>query len=354
MAENLERPGRSSLSDWRKEGTRRISKRWVLKGKSAQLALLCVLIAALSGGCARETAVEEPQTEVTETEKAAFLLKLASTVLPESSEYQDMASLKSSVEHASQDGIDLQIYPGSQLGEEDVIIEGMRTGTIEMALLPLNSLEEVCPQLGELYTPFADLFTAEELEDYGEGAVAEFLSQIREETGIRVLALVVKGKRNIWTKKVVGSVDGLNGLRLYVMAAQNYQDIFTGLGIKPVDVRSSQIFDGLEADIVDGAELEMDTVVQYELYNSCKYCLESEHGLSIEAFLISEEIYQQMDEELRVDLETAVKDEATIMQERIRTQEEQQKELLKEAGVIFYSLPGLRQAAAQLREQETE
>ena len=155
---------------------------------------------------------EAPQTELQVEEETPFLLKAASDLLPQSEEYQELVRLKEEVEQQSGGGMEVQLYPGSPLGTQDVILEGLRTGTVEMAVLPLSSLGQISPGITGFLAPFGGM-DHDTAAAYCESAeMEECLQTIREETGIRVIAMAVKGNRNIWTRQQIESAEDLQNL----------------------------------------------------------------------------------------------------------------------------------------------
>ena len=300
--------------------------------------VLLILILAVLTGCSRPVPEEAPQTELQVEEETPFLLKAASDLLPQSEEYQELVRLKEEVEQQSGGGMEVQLYPGSQLGTQDVILEGLRTGTVEMAVLPLSSLGQISPGITGFLAPFGGM-DHDTAAAYCESAeMEECLQTIREETGIRVIAMAVKGNRNIWTRQQIESAEDLQNLRLNVLDTPGYTEAFQKLGVIPSSMRLSQIFDALKTGLLDGAELDMEEAYEFKIHESCRYCLESSHGISIQAVLVSDSIFEMMKQEQRDILTRTAAEIAEAVSERALQQEAEIRKEMEEKGVVFYNI----------------
>ena len=101
----------------------------------------------------------------------------------------------------------------------------------------------------------------------------------------------------------------------------------------------AQVYDGLQAGLLDGAELDGESVLRYNLYEKCKYCLETRHGVSVDTFFISEEVFQEMTHEQREVVQKAAEEVSVWLQEQHEKNRDAVYEELKKKGVTFYS-PG--------------
>ncbi len=317
--------------------------------------ILCMALGICCGCANRET--EEPleaksdeaaddSSETAYTE-SPLLLKVATTKTLESTAYEGLEILKESIETDSGGSIEVQIYPSGRLGEQTAIMEGVRLGTIEVAFLPLGAAENIEPEVAEL----APLFSAEEdaLALTQTERAEEIFTEMQEGNNIRCLDCSLGGIQNLWTKQQIQDIGQLQGLRIRVAEIPSYITAFQNLDVSISSLPLSQVYDGLKTNLLDGMELDSESVLCYSLYETCKYCLETEHAVSVNAFFLSEDVWQEISPEQQEIVQAAVEDVSEWLTEQYQEKQESIRSQLEEKGVVFYQPEGLLEQEIQSR-----
>lgn len=78
--------------------------------------------------------------------------KLAATVSTDSSAWQALVFWQQELARASQERLTVQMFPEAQLGMAETILSGVRFGHIEMALMPVDHLLKLAPELSAIAT----------------------------------------------------------------------------------------------------------------------------------------------------------------------------------------------------------
>ncbi len=267
------------------------------------LILTCILFLA---GCTAETAAEEVteaghmavrETEGEQRDGEEILLKLATTKLEDSDAYQALEMFRDSVEERTDGKVEIILYPNEQLGNQTVIAQALELGTVEMGFIPIESTEEIFPQIGSL--PM--LFMIEDEEqvlrilngDFGE----RILSELKNETGIVCFSHYLEGMRQIWTVAEIDSLRQLEGQVIRVPQLPLYTTVFQSLGASVTFMPFSQVYDGLRTRVLTGVEADVETFLDYKLYDVCKYCLRTNHSVTIYSFMIQDRILEKMTKE---------------------------------------------------------
>ncbi len=223
-----------------------------------------------------------------------LLLKLATTALPESTTYQAIEMFKNRVEQDSDGSIEIQLYPASQLGDQQVIVEGLQIGTIELAFLPIDAAENSYPGVS-LLTPLfsaSQTLSGEALYESEQGR--QILDGLQKKTGLRCLGFSVEGVRNIWSKQPIETLRDLEGLKLWVSQSNMTSRVFQSFGVQPAQIAPSLIYDGLQAGLFDGFEVDDEVALEFSLYERCKYCAQTAHAITTYAFLMNDSIFAAM------------------------------------------------------------
>ena len=229
---------------------------------------------------------------------APLLLKVATTKLPESFACQAIEQLKEEIERESDGTIEVQIYPGEQLGSRSDILEGMAIGTIEMAYLsaePSDAIENNVLRIGDAVTS----------EQY------------------------------LWTRQEVRSLENLDGIRIWYQDIGTWIDVFQDVGITAGTLSLTQAYDGLQAGLLDGVLLDEETVYRYKLYECCKFCCELEAFHCEETFFISEDVLSQLGEQKQEIVEKAAGHCTDRIREQMQEGEEKLRTELENSGVRF-------------------
>ena len=229
---------------------------------------------------------------------APLLLKVATTKLPESYACQGIEQFKEEVETGSAGAIEVQIYPGEQLGSRNDILEGMAIGTIEVAYLPAEPSDNI-------------------------------------DKNVLQIGSAVTIRNDLWTGKKVNTPEELAGLRVWYPDIGVWVQALQEAGISAGQLSLTQAYDGLQAGLLDGVLLDEETAYRYKLYECCKFCCELENYTSEDTFFISKEVYEQLSEENRRIVEQAALRCTDWIEEQMQEGEEKLHKELENSGVKF-------------------
>src|SRR6266566_5301164 len=106
-------------------------------------------------------------------------------------------------------------YPGAQLGQESQILQLVRSGDIDFAIVSSANTSTISPQAGVMSLHF--LFRSDEhnIKALGDPKVFEAIRAMIDDTvqGIHAIAIGTQGVRNIYSKKEIHNVGDLKGLK---------------------------------------------------------------------------------------------------------------------------------------------
>ncbi|NLI85561.1 MAG: TRAP transporter substrate-binding protein [Propionibacterium sp.] len=202
---------------------------------------------------------------------------------------------KPAIEEGSNGTIKVQVFPNSQLGDEEAMSNGVRNGTIEMAV-PGGLLANADRKIGLVEFPF--LFN-----DYEHGRKAldsepgEFVKEAFRGLGAEPLGFSLNGMRVVSSNKAITKLDDFKGFRLRMPNVPVY--IMTGeaLGATVTPMSISEIFTALEQKVIDGQENPYLTVLANKWYEVQSHMIETYHLLSVNFYLFNQELYGGLDSE---------------------------------------------------------
>src|SRR5580704_12627479 len=111
-------------------------------------------------------------------------------------------------------------FPGAQLGQESQILQLVKSGDIDFAIVSSANTATISPQAGVMSLHF--LFSGEDhmVKALGDQKVFEAVSAMIDDTvqGIHVIGLGTQGFRHLYGKKEIHQVEDLKGLKVRVQA----------------------------------------------------------------------------------------------------------------------------------------
>lgn len=227
-----------------------------------------------------------------------FKIKIATWYADGHPQIESLKLFKEIVEKESNKGIKVEIYPSSQLGSEEVFIDSVKRGTIEMGVPGIMTSKDL-PKIAIAEMPF--------LFDGWEHAKKVFLGSIGKEiadgyleaSGARVLGWTVNGFREISSNRLVASYSDLENLRLRVPGVEYYIKMAEGFGSNPTPMAFSELFNALETKVVDGQDNPYPTVRASGMWEVQPFLLESRHIFSPNLWIINDRFFNKLPAEFQ-------------------------------------------------------
>lgn len=239
---------------------------------------------------------------------------------------------KPEVEKNSNGKFIVEVYPNNQLGGEKEFIEGVRNGTIEMAM-PGLLIAETLPKLriAELPYLFRDYDHARKV--YNSPIKDQMLEGLIQQ-GMRPLAITVNGLRAVSnSKKPINSIEDSKDIRLRVPQNPIFIDGLKAMGFNVMTMPMSELFSALQQKVVDGQENPPTTLLTAGWYEVQPYLALTNHILGPNVFIISEKFWQTLTPEDQKIIAEAAKKTAEYEWDALIKAEKEAIETLKQKGI---------------------
>ena len=182
------------------------------------------------------------------------------------------------VEEKGDGSLKLELYPDSQLGSKNELIDGMTLGETYMTLADGAFYADYgVPDFGIVFGPFLfddwdQCWTLIESVWY-----ADMCAQL-EEKGLKLAASNWKyGERHTLTTKPVETVDDLAGMKIRVPGNQIQSIGFDVLGATSTGMDLGDVYQALQTGTIDGAENPLATLYGRKLHEVAKYLILDGH-----------------------------------------------------------------------------
>ena len=204
------------------------------------------------------------------------------------------------VESASNGQIDVDIYPSSQLGDSEKLLEGLKLGIHTMAQGD-ESITGAYDPMKVWFTPY--LFSDElVMKKFFESQTFEEINDMMaKEMGVRVLGAAPYGFYNFINKKrPVKSIEDLKGLKLRTLPnSQLTIKTWEALGAAATPVSWAEIYTSIKTGVIDGLGHTLTIMVDQKYYEVAKnVTLDMSMGCA-NLYLINEGFYQSLPDDLK-------------------------------------------------------
>src|ERR1700736_120766 len=147
-------------------------------------------------------------------------------------------------------------YPGAQLGQEPQILQLVKSGDIDFAIVSSANTSTISPQAGVMSLHFLFRSPEHDIKALGDQKVFEAIRDMIDETvqGIHAIALGTQGFRHMYGKKEVHKVDDLKGYKVRVQATATEDAMFAAYGAQTVHMPFGSVYTSLQTGVVDFGE----------------------------------------------------------------------------------------------------
>jgi len=204
------------------------------------------------------------------------------------------------VESQAGDRVEIKLFPGGQLGWERELIEGLRMGTVDMAITSDGPVGGFFEPILVLSIPY--LFRSNALAwKVLDGPFGQELTEaLRKATGIRALAISELGYRNFTNnKRPVQTPADMKGLKIRTMENPIHMAIVRSLGADPTPISFGELYSALQQGIVDGQENSVGVIAMTKAYEVQKYMTMEGHIYGPTFLWINDKRYQKLDPDLQ-------------------------------------------------------
>ncbi len=205
------------------------------------------------------------------------------------------------VESASGGRINVDIYPSSQLGDSEKLLEGLKLGIHKMAQGD-ESITGAYDPMMIWFTPylFQDEFV---MKKFFESRTFEELSNMMaKDLGVRPLGVAPYGFYNFINKKrAVHRIEDLDGLKLRTLPnSQLTIKTWEALGAAATPVSWAEIYTAIKTGVIDGLGHTLTIMVDQRYYEVAKnVTLDMSMGCA-NLYLINEKFYQSLPKDLQM------------------------------------------------------
>lgn len=271
---------------------------------------------------------------------AEFTMRFA-TASPEAENnfsWTPLEVLAREIEARSGGRIEVEMYPGAQLGGIESLVNQVKDGIIQACDPADGHFASTFPDIQALGIPY--LFINREVAwRVLDGPVGDKLRErMAKEIGLRPLYWSENGGFRHYTSAStpMKTATDMAGLKMRTMNHPLHMEIASSLGMSPTPIAWGELYTALQTGVVQGQENSIPTFMIPKLYEVQKHMVLDGHVYSINTVTVNEAWYQGLPPELQRAVDQAA-DIALVTNRGLSVSNERSgRKFLEEQGVTIY------------------
>ena len=227
-----------------------------------------------------------------------FVMRTAYYFAPSHPAHKSLEHFKENVEKESGGRLEIQLFPNSQLGNEETYIDSIKRGIVQMAISGgLIKKDEI--KLALVEPPFVFETWKQAKAAYGGPIGQKIVGDYTKNTGVMIAGYLVNGFREISCNFPLESMADLGKMKIRVPTNEIYVKMFEGFGCTTVMMPMGEIYSALETRVVDGQDNPYSTVKATGWWEVQKHLLESRHMFVACPWLVNKRFYDGLPADLQ-------------------------------------------------------
>ncbi|MDQ4135331.1 MAG: TRAP transporter substrate-binding protein [Pseudomonadota bacterium] len=234
--------------------------------------------------------------------------------------------------------VTVQVFPNSQLGGVQEMIDGVKSGAISIGHHEFASLDRIAKDIAVFNAPFVYRDGAHALaatDPRQSEVLQEFNKKLVESGNMRIVGRLFRGARQMTAKQAVYSPADLQGKRFRGVPIQLWTTMIRGFGAIPTPVEVAELPTALMTGMVIGQENPLTMINANKLYEVQTHVMLTGHMQNVLPVFVNERVWQSISEKDRTAILGALEE---IAQETLKQAQKAEEELigeLKKKGMTF-------------------
>ena len=198
-------------------------------------------------------------------------------------------------------------YPGAQLGQEPQLLQLVKSGDIDFAIVSSANTATISPQAGVMSLHFLFRSSDHLVKSLADQKVIDAITAMIDETaqGLHVIATGSQGVRSIYSKKEIHNAGAMKGIKIRVQATATEDAIFPAYGAQTVHMPFGSVYTSLQTGVVEAAENSVNVYLINRHYEVAPVLSMTEHEANNALLFVSDKLWQSLSAEQKGWVKTA-------------------------------------------------
>ena len=238
---------------------------------------------------------------------ADYTLNVNTALQPQDPLFKGLNAFKENVEKGSGGKIAVRLFPGSQLGKDEDVLEQARAGAGVAVVVDGGRLAVYTKEFGVLGAPYLASGYDGVRKVVTSPMFETWVGKLRNAAGLQVLSFNWwQGERHLVTNVPVRVPADLAGIRMRTPGAPVWMETIRAMGATPTPMGWAEVYTAMQQKVIDALEAQSPAVYNSKHYEVAKYLTKSGHINLITGVVTSAAWFDG----LPADLQALVRDEA--------------------------------------------
>jgi TRAP-type transport system periplasmic protein len=231
--------------------------------------------------------------------------------------------------------LDIQVFPGSQLGAEPQLFPGVRTGIIEMCLNGEGQLSTVDPRFNMYIVPFL-IPSDSAYETLLKSPLTKKIMDefVQKSSGIRVIGGWYRSARHIGHKtRAIRNPDEAKGVKLRVAEVPLYIDAYRDIGFAVTPMNWGELYTALQQGVVDAMEAQLEWFTGSSLFEVERALTLTGHAYGNYVCEINDQFFQSLSKANQQALMDAYAEATALNEQLVKQWDKDQLGVLRTKGM---------------------
>jgi len=234
-----------------------------------------------------------------------IVIKFSHVVAENTPKGQMANKFKELVEQRLPGKVKVEVFPNTQLFDDDAVLPAMLLGDVQLAAPSLSKFDKYTSQLPIFDLPF--LFKDMEAADrFQQSAAGQKLLMSMEKKGLIGLGYLHNGLKQLSANKPLRTPADAKGLKFRIQQSDVLAAQFEAMGAVPLKKAFSEVFTLLQTRAVDGQENTWSNIYSQKFHEVQPYITESNHGLIDYLVVTSASFWKGLPDDIRSEVKKAL------------------------------------------------
>lgn len=241
--------------------------------------------------------------------------------------------------------VKVEVYPNSSLFGDGKEMEALLLGDVQLIAPSLAKFEHYSKAIQIYDLPF--LFNdMDALERFQRGPYGQELLKTMENKGITGLGYWHNGLKQLSANKQLLEPKDARGLKFRVQASAVLDEQFKALRAIPRKMSFSEVYQGLQTGVVNGAENPYSNIYSQKMNEVQKYITESNHGVLDYMVITNTKFWNELPDDVRQTLSEVMEEVTIQVNKQAAALNERDKQSIIDSGTteVLYLTPEQRES----------
>lgn len=208
----------------------------------------------------------------------AATLSINTALTPADPLYKGLESFRDAVGKRTNGAIEVKLFPNSQLGSDEDVLEQARAGAPVAVVVDGGRLANFVKEFGILGAPYLASGYDGIRKVVTSPLFEEWVGKLQKASGHQVLSFNWwQGERHLWTAKPVRTPADLKGSRMRTIGSPVWLQTVNAMGATATPMPYAEVYSALEQKVIDSVEVQLPAGYNSKLFEVTKVVTKTGH-----------------------------------------------------------------------------